>query len=70
MTIEKLKQFFSERPQLSAFGFAKEAGISPRLMDYILKGKRSLTERSIKKLLPVMIKYGYKSDKTCYITCK
>ena len=60
MTTEKLKQFFSERPQLSAFGFAKESGISPRMMDYMLKGERGLTERTIKKLLPVMVKYGFK----------
>ncbi len=60
MTPAQLLQFFADRPQLSAYGFAKEAGISPRLMDYILKGERSLTERTVKKLLPVVIKYGYK----------
>lgn len=59
MTIEQLKQFFSERPQLTAHGTAKEAGISPRLMHYILSRERSLTERTIKKLMPVMIKYGF-----------
>lgn len=59
MTAEHLKQFFSERPQLSAFGFAKEAGISPRLMLYLLSGERSLTERTASKLLPVMVRYGY-----------
>lgn len=61
MTIENLKQFFSERPQLSAFGFAKESGISPRLLDYILKGERRLTDRTIKKLLPILVKYGLKT---------
>jgi len=59
MKIETLKQFFAERPQLSAHGFAKESGISPRLLDYILNGDRTLTERTAAKLLPVMVKYGH-----------
>lgn len=59
MTIQQLQQFFHDRPQLSAHGFAKEAGISPRLMDYVLKEERSLTEKTVKKIMPVLIKYGY-----------
>jgi hypothetical protein len=54
-----LKQFFTDRPQLSAHGFAKESGISPRLLDYILNDEQKLTERTRGKLLPVMVKYGY-----------
>lgn len=60
MTTNKLLQFFENRPQLSAHGFAKEVGISPRLMAYILKGERPLTEKTVKKILPILIKYGYK----------
>lgn len=60
MTTNQLRQFFEERPQLSAYGFAKESGISPRLMDYILAGERALTEKTKQKILPIMIKYGYK----------
>lgn len=56
---EELLEFFKERPQLSAHGFASEAGISPRLMNYILSGERKLTEKTKQKLLPVMVKYGY-----------
>lgn len=59
MTIEQLKQFFQERPQLTAFGTAKECGISPRLLDYILNDKRSLTCRTIEKLKTTLKKYGY-----------
>lgn len=60
MTPSQLIQFFHDRPQLSAHGFAKEAGISPRLMDYILKGERGLTDKTVKKILTTLIKYGYK----------
>lgn len=61
MTLLELKQFFQNRPQLTAHGTAMECvpKMSPRLLDYILKSERSLTEKSIQKLLPVMIKYGY-----------
>lgn len=60
LTQDKLLEFFNERPQLSAHGFAKESGISPRLMDYILNGERPLSEKTKKKILPTLEKYGYK----------
>ena len=60
ITQDQLLEFFNERPQLSPHGFAKEAGISPRLMDYIIKGERSLTKRTKKIILPFMVKYGYR----------
>jgi len=61
MTTSDLRQFFAERPQLSPYGFAKEVKtISPRLLDYILKGKRTLTLRTQKKIIHTMMKYGYK----------
>lgn len=63
MTIQQLQKFISERPQLTAHGLAKESGISPRLMDYILNGQRSLTDRTIAKILPVLTKYGYRLEK-------
>lgn len=59
MTIQHVQKFFRERPQLTAHGFAIEAGISPRLLAYVLKEEKSLTKRTINKLLPIMIKYGY-----------
>jgi hypothetical protein len=64
MDLINLQQFFHERPQLSAHGTALECGLSPRLVAYILTGKRSLTKRSIEKLMPVLIKYGYVEQHT------
>ena len=61
MTIDQLRQFFRERPQLSAHGFAKESGISPRLLNYVLKGERTLTEKTVRKIEPVMKVYGYQA---------
>ena len=57
----ELSRFFHDRPQLSAHGFAKESGISPRLLDYILNKQRSLTKKTIDKIMPILIKYGYKN---------
>lgn len=59
MTIQQLQKFMSERPLLTAHGLARESGISPRLMDYIIKGERTLTDRTTDKLYPVLKKYGY-----------
>lgn len=73
MTLTQLQQFFSERSQLSAQGTALECGLSPRLVAYILTGERALTKRSIGKLMPILIKYGWKeqnSDDKCFHECQ
>lgn len=59
MTKQDIKHFFTERPSLSKRGVAREAGITYQLIDYIIAGKRSLTEETAKKLEPVMTKYGW-----------
>ena len=53
-----IKQFLEERPSLSKAGVCKEAGISNSMLDYILNGKRNLTENVKQKLYPVLNKYG------------
>ena len=53
-----IKQFLEERPSLSKDGVCKEAGISNSMLDYILNGKRNLTENVKQKLYPVLNKYG------------
>lgn len=64
MTLTQLQQFFHERPQLTAHGTALECGLSPRIVAYILTGKRSLSKRSIEKLMPIVEKYGYVEQHT------
>ena len=59
MNKEDLQKFLESRPALSKSAFAREAGISHQLIDYILAGKRNLTNETAAKLLPIMIKYGY-----------
>ena len=60
MTPSNLSQFFANRPALSKAEFAREAGISVRLIDYILNGKRKLTTDTAEKIRPVMVRYGWK----------
>jgi len=59
MTRQDLKQFLEERPSISKRGLAREADISYQLIDYIIAGKRTLTNETIEKLKPVMQKYGW-----------
>lgn len=55
-----LKTFFDERPSLSKSGFCRECGITPQLMNAILRGDRKLTESVKGKLKPLLNKYGFK----------
>jgi plasmid maintenance system antidote protein VapI len=59
MTIQELKQFFEERPSLSVNGVTLEAGLSESYLSKILRGNRSLSQKTIDKLKPVLKKYGY-----------
>jgi len=59
MTKQDIEQFFVRRPSLSKRGVAREAGISYQLIDYIIAGKRTLTDDTIEKLEPVMNRYGW-----------
>ena len=63
MTKKDLKQFLESRPALSKSAFAREAGVSYQMIDYIIGGKRNLTEETAAKLEPVMRKYGWSREK-------
>lgn len=63
MTKEQLETFFNERPSLSRTGVCKEADISKGLLDLIFKDQRKITKKTIKKLLPVLKKYGWAPKK-------
>ncbi len=60
MTKKQLEKFFQERPALSKSAVCKEAAISKGLLDMILREDRSLTDETVKKLLPILTKYGFK----------
>jgi hypothetical protein len=63
LTKEDLEGFFEERPSLSRDGIAREAGISPKTLQYAHEGKRSVTTRTKELLMPVLLKYGYFYEK-------
>lgn len=62
MIIEQLKNFF-ERPGINKTGLLKEAEISPQLINAILRRDNTLTEKTMVKLFPILISYGYKEKK-------
>ena len=57
-----LQNFLESRPALSKSAFAREAGVSYQMIDYIIAGKRNLTEETSNKLEPVMKKYGWSRE--------
>lgn len=59
MNKQDIEQFLEIRPSLSKAGFCREAGVSRQLIDYILNDERKLTDETIEKLEPVMLKYGW-----------
>lgn len=60
---EKIIKYLSERPALSLNQLEKEAGLPQSLLSKVLKGKRSLNENHLVKLIPVLEKYGFNSEK-------
>lgn len=62
LTLEQLQHFFEERPTLSHHGIGKEAELSSSLLGKILRGERKLSEESIEKLMPIIVKYGFKQE--------
>lgn len=63
MEKSQIKKFLHEHPAINITAFCKEAGITKRYLDYILSGERTLTDETIKKLKPVMEKYGFEHGK-------
>jgi len=59
MTIKDIQTFLSNRPAISVTKMCEEAGITKRYLDYILNGEMRLTENVVRKLTPIMEKYGY-----------
>ena len=60
LTLTQLKQFFEDRPAISQRAIGMEASLSDSLINKILNGSRELTQESIEKLMPVLIKYGFR----------
>ena len=57
---KKVKDFFEERPNISISGISKESGLDSSHLPKIIKNQRGMTEYIKNKILPILIKYGYK----------
>ena len=58
MNIQYIQKFL-DRPGINVSGICKEADLDPSYLRKILIGKRSLTQDIIKKLEPVLVRYGF-----------
>jgi len=62
MNKESLIEFFEDRPALAKSAICKEAGLQPNFLTRMFSGELVLTDEKVKKLLPVFLKYGYKTS--------
>ena len=60
ITQQKVITFLEDNKALSLTSLEKEAGISTGLISKVNKGERNLNDTHLQKLLPVLLKYGYK----------
>ena len=59
---EKIVKFLKERPALSLNQLEKDAKLPQSLLSKVLKEKRVLNESHLKKLIPVLQRYGLTID--------
>lgn len=59
MTLKEYKEFM-DRPGINKSGIAKEAGINKFYLSAVYNELRPLTKKFVKRIEPVMRKYGYK----------
>ena len=60
ITQQKVLTFLEGNKALSLTSLEKEAGISTGLISKVNKGERNLNNSHLEKLLPILIKYGYR----------
>lgn len=58
--LQDVKDFFVDRPSISKKSFCREAKVSRELLTKMLADETDLTEKTAKKLIPIMEKYGWR----------
>jgi len=59
---EKIIEFLKQRPALSLNMLEQEAVLPQSLLSKAMKGKRRLNQSHIDKLVPVLERYGFKTE--------
>lgn len=59
---EKIINFLKERPALSVNQLEKEAGLAQGTLSKAIRGVRNLNQSHIDKLVPVLERYGFKTE--------
>ncbi len=58
-----IAEFLKERPSLSLRGLENESDLPKKTLSHYVNGRRKLSaEHHIKKLIPVLSKYGFKQQ--------
>jgi chromosome partitioning protein len=62
LTQTKVLNFFEENQAISVSTLEKESGLSAGLISKVKSGERSFTPAHLEKLMPVLVKYGYRES--------
>lgn len=57
--LKNFVDFFEKRKLVSPSGISKEAGFSSRYLPLIIKEEKPITKNAVKKILPILRKYGF-----------
>lgn len=58
----EIREWLKERKSLSLTSIERESGIPAKTLSHYMNGRRNLNESHIRKLTPVLMKYGYASN--------
>jgi hypothetical protein len=57
-----IADFLKDRPSLSLRGLENEANLPAKTLSHYVNGRRKLSTEHIKKLMPILYKYGFKQQ--------
>jgi len=57
-----IAEFLKNRPSISLRGIETEADLPTKTLSHYVNGRRKLSAKHIEKLIPVLLKYGFKQQ--------
>ena len=57
-----IADFLKDKPSFSLRGLENEADLPAKTLSHYVNGRRKLSSEHIEKLIPVLLKYGFKQQ--------
>ena len=62
MVYTRIADWLKERPSISLRGLETEANLPIKTLSHYVNGRRKLSAEHIEKLMPILLKYGFKQQ--------